>query len=362
MDCCKKALPYFLGIIRSLCKHSCIALTYIVVKYLFFFFSPKYTAEERFLWQFLLISAVYLSTAFAFSLYNKRQFYSFEAKKSKDVFSGLLSFDFLIDLVGSALFFLCFSIELKSFWVVVFAILSNILTFIFAKRVWLGIVSSKGPTRLFLIKLIVHLFLAVPGLFILFFLAASIIPSLDTLLMVSKLLSYTLIFPVVISIFLYIRALGQMRKFLKKLYKFCADKNIKKPSIKNPYLSVFKVCSDNTFKIEIHGKVYECYLLSFTNIFRPVIFKSDGYFYRISARALKRNEKPTFFFETSYSFDSSCSKVIIITSAPYVVKLQEGTLTKTFDTGDMCGGYKLFTPPGFFGAAERNTISRKTYD
>ncbi len=358
----KKILPYYLPIARSICKHASITMIYIIIKYLYFFFSSSHTAEDKFTIKCILFSAVYLSTALAFALYNKQRCLLFLQNKSKTVFSYFFTFDFLVDIVICALFFFCFSIELVNLFVILFALLSNLLSDIYAKKIWLDSMSRKNTTYLFSLKLIVHLFLSVPGLFILFLLLGSVSPILRTLLYVGTLLSYTLIIPIILTIFLYIRALNKMRIFLKKFNKFCSVNKIKTPYITKPYLSVFINNPKNTFEIEIHEKIYAVSLLSFTNIFKPVIFKNDGFFYRISARALKRKEKPTFFFETDYTFESPHPKIIIITSVPYVTKLQEVSQTKTFDSGDMCGGYKLFTPQGFFGAAERNTIARKSYD
>ncbi len=362
MNNLKKFTPYYLHIARSIGKHTCIAVIYAVVKYLFFFFSSSHTSSEIFIMKCIIISVVYLSTSLAFAMYNKQRCLSFHQNNSKGIVSSFFTFDFLVDFAVMALFFLCFSIELVNLIVILFAILSNFLTDIYAKKIWSESPSSQNPTYLFSVKLIVHIFLSIPGLFILFLILGSIGPLLRTMLYVVRLLSYTIIIPVILTFFLYVRALDKMHRFLKKLKKFCLANKIKYPNIIKPYLSVFIPKPQNTFEIEIHGKIYEVSLLSFTNIFKPVIIKSDGFFYRISARALKRKEKPSFFFETSYTFESNRSKIIIITSVPYVVKLQEGTQTKTFDTGDTCAGYKIFTPQGFFGAAERNTISRKTFD
>ena len=362
MNNLKKLIPYYLHIARSISKHACIAVIYVIVKYLYFLFSSTHTAKEQSIMECIILSAVYLSTAFAFSLYNKHRCILFLENNSKNSIFSFFTFDFLIDVAGMALFFFCFSIELVNFIVILFALLSNILTDIYAKRIWLDSPSSQNPTYLFSVKLIVHLALSVPGIYILFLVIGAISPLLKTMIYVGTLLSYTLIIPIILTFFLYIKALNKMRKFLKQLKKYCSANKIKTPNITKPYLSVFINQPQNTFEIEIHEKIYTVSLLSFTNIFKPVIFKSDGYFYRISARALKRKETPTLVFETDYKFESNHSKIIIITSVPYVVKLQEGTQTKNFDTGDMAAGYKIFTPRGFFGAAERNTIARKTFD
>ncbi len=362
MNNLKKFMPYYLPIARSVGKHACVAVIYVIVKYLYFFFSSTHTAYEQYIMECIVLSVVYLSTAFAFAIYNKQRCLVFLEKASKEFFSGFFTYDFWVDWFGTALFFLCFSGELVNVIVIISVVLSNFFADIYAKKIWLESPSSKNPTHLFSVKLIVHIILSVPGLFIMFLIIGAIGPLLQTMIYVGRLLSYTLIIPVILSFFLYLRAFDKMQRFLKQLKKYCSLYNVKTPIITKPYLSVFVSRPKNTFEIEIHGKIYEVSLLSFTNIFKPVIFRSDGYFYRISARALKRKEKPVFFFETNYTFESNRPKIIIITSVPYVVKLQEGTQTKTFDTGDMCGGYKLFTPQGFFGAAERNTIARKTFD
>ena len=362
MDTLKKHVPKLISFSNTVLKHTAVYFIFSMVSYLFIFFAQGFTAEERKFWLVFLAITTYLSTAFAFALYNQNQCKLFLGKNKKDVISELLSFDFFVDQIGMAVFFVIFSAKLLSLTAVIAAFIANIFTYVYARSIWLNHTGNRGTSLLFTAKLIIHLVLSIPGLFILFFLLSSIIPSIPTIIMVLKLLSFTLIIPLILAVFLYIRALNKMRKFLSSFKRFCKNNSIKVPNIKKPYLSVFMLRPENTFEIEIQGKIYACVLASFTNIFRPVIFKNDGYLYRISAKALKRNEKPTLIFETKYGFESKRQKIIIITSVPYVVKLQEGTLSKTFDNGDMCGEYKIFTPKGFYGAAERNTLARKTYD
>ena len=313
-------------------------------------------------WKNAIIIVTYLSTAFAFALYNKAQCVLFYEKKSKEIFSEIVSLEMLFDLIFTVIFFGIFTVELVSPIAFISALLSNLLTFIFARSIWLKSMEKENPTRFFTVKLIIHYVASLPGLFLLFLFASSFIPSIPTLLMVARIFSYTLIIPLIASVFLYIRAFIKMHSFIKRLKKYCKDKKVKLPYLKHPYLSVIKAFPDNTFEIEINGRIYACNLLSYTNIFRPVVFKADGYYYRISARNLKQKIKPSLFFETRYGYENKSPKLCIITNEPYVIMLQEGNHLKNFDTGDICGDYKLFTPNGFFGAAERDTIHRKNYD
>ncbi|MBQ6702233.1 MAG: hypothetical protein IJN17_04690 [Clostridia bacterium] len=358
----KKYYPVFMSILSSVVKHLCVTATFLIVKYLFFFFAPRFTPDEKMLWQTLVMVAVYLSTSFAFSLYDKIQFAVFAKKEKQKALPELLSFNFIFDLCVTVVFFVFIVSDFVHPITVIFAVFSNIGTYIFARTHWLSLIERKKNSWLFTAKFLLHILLAIPGLFVFFFLVSYIIPTVSTIVMVLKLISYTLIIPLVIAVILYIRALKKMSSFLKRLNKYCSEKKVKAPKIKSPYLSVFKNRPKNTFEIEINGKIYTCNLISFTNIFKPVIFKSDGFFYRISARALKRNDRPSMLFESSFEFESSHPRIVIMPSSPYVVMLQEGSMTKTFDTGDICGNYKLFTPDGFFGAAERNTLSRKSYE
>lgn len=366
MNLSTKNKPIGTSILYSVLKHGFIALSFALMYKLFNFYSKwanlYYTDSEKQFWLVFLFSVTYLSGAFAFNAYDKRGCVAFLEKQTRDVYSDLYSLNVLFDLVVSGIYFAVASFYFFSVVGVIIAVASNIGTLILARMMWIKKSGSKEPTYLFTAKLIFHLALSLPGMFLLIIFATGFTTSIPTLLMVLKLISYMLIFPAIFIVFIYIRALDQMRKFLKKFKKFCNRNNIKVPVINKPYLSVFATRPSNTFEIEVHGIIYACNILSFANIFLPVIFKTDGYFHRISARKMKQKIKPTLNIETYYGFESTRKKIVLLTSSPYVIKIQEGTLSKTFDSGDVCGEYKIFTPEGFFGAAERNTLSRKRYD
>lgn len=362
MEFFKKYTPHIMAACNSVCKHICFILIFYVVRYFFTFFSEKFTDDELKIWVLALFSVTYFSTSLAFALYSKSQCLTFIQKNSKDVFKTAVSYEFFIDFAVTILFFAIYSVSLFYLPIIIIAVASNVFCFIFSRSVWLNVRDSKEPTAFFTVKLIAHLILSIPGLFLLFLLLSSLSNTLPTFFMVLKLVSYTLVIPIGVGAVLYVRAVIKMHSFIKSFKKFCLNKKIKTPQIKAPYSTVFLPHPTSSFEVELNGKIYSVCLLSFTNIFRPVIFKSDGYFYRISARALKRNEKPMFFYEHKYDFESTNPKLVIITSSPYVVKLQEGSLSKVFDTGDICGSCKLFTPVGLFGAIERNTIHRKSFD
>ena len=366
MNLSTKSKSLLLTIAYALLKHGFIALSFLWMYKLFAFYSNwafiYYTAPEKTFWITFLFLLTYISGAFAFNSYDKKSCIAFLARETRDVYSDLFSFSVAVDLAVSAIYFVLVSFKFFSVIGITLALLSNVGTLIFSRMLWMKKAGSDNPTFLFLPKLLVHLALSLPGMFILIVLGTGFTTSIPTLLMVLKLLSYMLIFPAIFIVFIYLRAIGQMSKFLRKLKKFCKNNHIKAPKIKAPYLSVFITRPSNTFEIEIHGIIYACNVISFANIFLPVIFKTDGYFHRISARKMKHKIKPTLNLETYYGFDSTRKKIVIMPSSPYVIKIQEGTLSKTFDSGDVCGEYKIFTPEGFFGAAERNTLSRKRYD
>lgn len=357
-------MPKVLAALNSLCKHIAVGIAYTIVEYLFFFFTSNYTytAGEAAFWMAAILTVSYVSTAFAFAVYNKLQCLQFLDKNTRDVFSEIRSFTFLIDQVFAIIFFVILSFKVLSPIPIVAAAIANPLFFIFARRLWLRDAENKHPAHLYTAKLALHYVLSIPALFLLFLFSSSFIPAIPTLLMVGRLLSYLLIFPILLAVFLYIRAFVVMGKFLRSFRAFCKANHIKEPKIRSPYLAIFRTDTGRPFEIEIHGKVYACSIVSFVNIFKPVIFKTDGFYYRISARAMKHNIKPSFTFETSYGYKSDRPKLLLIISEPYVIKIQEGTQSKFFDTGDSCGEYKIFTPKGFFGAAERNTIGRKRFD
>ncbi len=365
MEELKRILSRITGITTTLFKHISVALIYEAVMYFFLFIASNYTftKPELIFWSNLALIVTYFSTSFAFSLFNRQQCFNFLSKDTNDVFPELLTFDFLFDIIGTAIyFFITCSVGYISFVTVIIAYVSNIVNFILARFMWLKDKQNKVSTRLYEVRLIAHLLLSVVGLSLFFFFMANLIPAVSTLIMIAKMLSYLIFLPIGFTIFLYLRAIHKMRFFLKDFKKFCKSHNIEQPSIIRPYLTVFKANPDTTFLLKTNGKTYSCSLLSFTNIFLPVIFKSDGFSYRLSKRALKDRTKPVLTFEKRYSHESEFPKIIVITSFPSTIMVQYGNKLKDFDTGDMSGDCKIFTPQGFFGAIERKTIDRKSYE
>lgn len=364
MDNFRKYMPYIISCATSFCKHICVMIIYAIIKYLFGILTKSYTftPSEVFFWCSAILSATYISTSFAFSLFNKQACFLFLSKDTKDLLPELLSFDFLQDLFGTAVFFLIFSFEIFSIPAIIAAYVSNLVNFILARFIWLKDKENKVSTRLYELRLISHLLLSVIGLSLLFFFALNLIPAIPTLIMVAKMLSYLIFLPIGLTLFLIFRAIHKMRIFLKHFKTFCKKNEIEYPDIKKPYLAIFKPDPDSVFLLNTRGKTYSCSLVSFTNIFLPAVFKSDGFLYRISSANLKNKTKPAVSLERRYSHTSEYPKIIVITSCPFMVKTQLGNKLKDFDTGDMSGDCKIFTESGFFGAIERNTIERKSFE
>ena len=362
MDNFRKYMPRVISFMYAFVKHIAVVIEYIAVQYLFFFITgiKSFSASDITFWKTFILIVVYFSTSFAFAIYNRQQCFIFLSKETKDIFPELLSFDFISDFVMTLFFFLCFSVELFSPLVIVCALISNLLNFISARRIWLKDKEDKTSTRLYEVRLIAHLVISVIGLFLFFFFASSLIPAVDTIIMIFRLLSYLIFLPIIYTVFVYIRALFKMRSFILGMKKFCKKNNIECNLPSKPYLSVFRNRPDNAFILKLNGKEYSCSIVSFSNIFLPVVFRTDGFFYRLSKTNLKNQTKPMISLERRYSHESDLPKIVIITSSPYIVMVQHGNKLKEFDTGDNCGDCKIFTLQGFLGAVERNTVDRKS--
>ena len=357
-------MPKIISAATYFCKHFFIIAEYIAIQFIFFFFIgiQNFTAGEIGFWKVFILIVVYYSTSFAFALYNKQQCFLFLSKGSKDLFPELLSFDFWCDIAFTLLFFLVFSVEFFSIPALVGALISNVVNFILARYIWLKDKENKTSSRMYNLRLVAHLLLSFIGILLFFFFASALIPAFDTIVMIIKLLSYLIFLPILYTVYVYIRAIFKMKNFISQFKKFCKKNNIEPKLPKNPYLSVFKSRPDSTFTLSIDNKDYSCSLLSFANIFLPVVFRADGFLYRISPYNIKNNIKPLVSFESRYNHETDLPKIVILTSYPYVIMSQEGNKLKNFDTGDICGDSKIFSLQGFVGAVERKTLDRKSFE
>ena len=364
MEELKKVLSNITGITTTLFKHITVSIIFDIITKIFIIFSANYSFsnEELSFWLVFILVVTYFSTSFAFSLFNKQQCFKFLSKDTKDILPEFFTFDFLFDIVGTLFFFLFFSLRFVSVFAIVAAMISNIVNFALARFMWLKDKENKISTRYYEIRLVAHLLLSVIGISLFFFFATNLIPAVSTLIMIAKMLSYLIFIPIGLTIVLYLMAIHKMRKFLSDFKKFCKKQNISFPDIKKPYTSVFHSTPDTTFLLFANNKTYSCSLVSFTNIFLPLVFKTDGFMYRISKRNLKDKTKPILSFEKRFTHESEYQKIVIITSSPSTIMVQQGNKLKEFDTGDMCADCKIFTPQGFFGSIERNTIERNSFE
>lgn len=360
----KNILTKLISIAYSLCKHISVAIFYLIVQYVFFFFTKNttFTEGEVLFWKVLIFLVVYFNASFTFNVYNKQQCTIFLNKKTNDILPELFSIDLIIDLICTVIFMIIFYSEVSHPISIILPILFNLATYIDARRIWLKSKESKDPTNMFTLKLLSRLFFSLLGIFLFFFFAAQLIPAVETIVMIGRLLTYLIILPILFILFIYIRALFVMKSFLKKFKAVCKHNNIDYPKINKPYLTVFKTRGKVLFTLKIKDITYDCNLVSFANIFFPVVFKEDGFCFRVSYRLLKANEKPSVSLERMFGFESENKKIVILASHPYEMRILEGSRMKEFDTGDTCGKYKIFSISGFAGAVERNTLDRKSYD
>lgn len=364
MNNLKKYMPRLISVVMAFIKHIAVIVQYVVVQYLFFFITgiKNYSPDALLFYKQLIIIFVYINVSFGFAVYNRQQSFRFLSKNTKDILPDFFTFDFLCDIVAFVLFFLVFTFEMNSPIAFIIALISNIINPALARLIWLKDKEDKASTRFFEIKLVSHMIFSTAALFLFFFFAASLIPAVATIVMIFRMLTYLTFLPVGFVVIIYLLAIKKMHTFLKEMKRFCIKNNIEYTPPHSPYLSIFKNRPDNVFEININGKEYSCSLLSFANIYYPVVFRSDGFFYRNTKNNIKNNAKPTIALEWRYTHETDKPQIVILTSAPLMIMVQLGNKLKFFDTGDMCGKTKIFTMQGFIGAVERNTLDRKSFE
>lgn len=181
----------------------------------------------------------------------------------------------------------------------------------------------------------------------------------STLYVIVPALRFILYALIVLYIVFTVSALKKRRSFIKKLKKYNEAKKCTISEIKSPYSSVIFRKKGESFVLNVKGKKYSCKLISFTNRFLPAIFNEDGYYYRISAKMLKQGLSPTFQSNKSFDYKSDLPKILILTSIPYTVLINNKNKMKPIDTGEICGEYLIYNKEGLFGAIERDCITFK---
>ena len=83
----KNILTKLISVAYSLCKHISVAIFYLIVQYIFFFFTKNttFTEGEVLFWKVLIFLVVYFNASFTFNVYNKQQCTAFLNKKTNDI-------------------------------------------------------------------------------------------------------------------------------------------------------------------------------------------------------------------------------------------------------------------------------------
>ena len=368
MENSKLKNPKFLSASRTIVKHLLVIIVYIIVKYVFYLYTRdmKHTKTDSLIWETLMFLFIYMNTSYAFNVYNRREYIIYTSReKHPPLYFELLSREFIYDFVC---FIITVSLGIFNIYYVLaipLAIATNIFTYLSPRKKWLkgkG-AASKEYTSTRLAGYILFIILEGSLIFLMLFGLLSFASFFfEFFVLIIPYLKYLYILIGLIIFFAYCSSLSKRHKFIRRLKKFAKKHNVTITDMYKPYLSVFYMTSDPNFVIETNGKKYACKLISFTNKISAVVFKNDGFFFRTSLRNIKYSITPTITTERRYGFDYDGGKVLILTSIPLRVLVNEYGKSKDVDTGDCCGEYKIFFPDGFFGAVDRNTIDRKTYN
>ena len=175
---------------------------------------------------------------------------------------------------------------------------------------------------------------------------------------IKQLLTYktliALLIPIIlITAYIYLRALFKRNKCIKQLIKICCEKGYALTGIQYPYRSVFKVCEGESFKVGIGNKTYSCKFIGTLDSLTPLALYPNG--------TMVFLDKNPFKVTTIYKFayKSDCPQILVLNPTPrHVYAHQEGNRLAKVDNGDRVGNYKLYTATAFLRALELDVLDR----
>lgn len=157
----------------------------------------------------------------------------------------------------------------------------------------------------------------------------------------------------------YLSAYRARKRFIRLLKKLCDQNNFDLSEIKKPFSFILRCNQGFNFTVRAHGKCYDCKFLSGIHKKSPVMFDLFGAGVWIHYFRIRGKEIFKYVHRFEYSFESSNTKILIISPAPKEIFLGENHVRRRIDTGDSIGKYKLFNEKGFLRSLELDVMEAK---
>lgn len=161
----------------------------------------------------------------------------------------------------------------------------------------------------------------------------------------------------------YVRAWSKRRKFIKDLKSICRERGLECSGVKDPYRSVFKVCSDGeSFTVTAaSGRKYSCKLISVIKKTSPFYVAYNGSCTVVHPFYIIKKQLTLFQYESAYLFryESDLPKIVIINPTPnQIFSISQDKRVSEIASGDKVGDYKVFTATAFLNALERDVLEK----
>lgn len=301
--------------------------------------------------------------------------YFSEAKKI------VCSFDFIIEMVVSAVFAILFSGSLflgdiskfifqgkthgkflKNFLVIliilIIEIISGVIHRVTSRKKWFDSKYCEEKSPVFTtIKMIVYIII-LAIFFIFIWVYVPVIPkNLPLILMVSQIILPIILIPLAIIIF--IKYMGAMRKrlsFISRLKRTCKKENTEISKIKNKFSFIFFRNKGFNFTLKMEKNTYDCKFIASCQKGISVILDSDGQGLYVHTFSVAGAVLGQYYTRFKYGFETNNKKILIICPRPQEISIANGTGLHQADSGDRIGDYKLFSADGIIRAIELDNI------
>ena len=164
------------------------------------------------------------------------------------------------------------------------------------------------------------------------------------------------VIPVLPIISRYIRAYNKRRKFLKRLYKICEERNYTLSKINFRYRSATGIYKGESFSVYIGDRRFSCKLIGCPKKHLPLFIFKDGNGAFLKITRLLRIELKRTQINFNFGYEAEGKKVLILNPTPKFVYTYFMGKTSEVENADIIGGYEIYTATAFLNALERDCI------
>ncbi len=189
-----------------------------------------------------------------------------------------------------------------------------------------------------------------------------LLPVLRTIMIAfSRAFTLKFLILIVIALFIpfftrYIRAYSKRRKFLKRLYKICEERNYTLSKINFRYRSATGIYKGESFSVYIGDRRFSCKLIGCPKKYMPLFIFPGGCGAFLKIVRFLRVELKRSQINFNFGYEAEGKKVLIINPTPKFVYTAFMDKVIEVENADIIGGYEIYTATAFLNALERDCI------